>query len=236
VTGLSKEQAASRQKTLLTALLLSSPGPLVTGIAVVTSQSTTQFADFLRRTTELVALFLSWWVFRKLQGDTAVDEAARLRLERMAGLGVAGAMFLSGTIMLVVAISRLSAFEPGGRVTLGLTIAVLGLLTNSWFWWRYAGMTREHYDAVIAGQSKLYRAKASVDLCVVIALAAVAVAPTHPATRYIDIFGSVIVAGYLLWSGLRMAQSHIGAFDRLVHRLRGHLQMISSLPIRKDPD
>jgi len=63
---LSKKQAASREKTLLTALLLSIPGPLVVGLAAVSSHSTTQLADFIRRSVELVALLLSWWVFRKL--------------------------------------------------------------------------------------------------------------------------------------------------------------------------
>jgi hypothetical protein len=53
---------------------------------------------------------------------------------------------------------------------------------------------------VIAGQQQLYRAKASVDLCVVAALATVAIAPCHPATRYVDLLGSL----YLVWSGVRL--------------------------------
>ncbi len=223
MTDLSQQQAASREKTLLIALLLSLPGPLVTGLAAISSQSTTQVADFIRRTVELVALFLSWWVFRRLQRNLALSEADRVGLERMAGLSVAGTMICSGVVMLIVAMSRLSVFEPGGRVTLGLIIAALGFLTNTWFWRRYTILTREQYSSVIASQQKLYRAKASVDLCVVAALTAVAIAPTHPATRYVDILGSIIVAGYLLWSGLRMAQSHLGDVRRLFHRLRDHL-------------
>ncbi|MCL4250389.1 MAG: cation transporter [Anaerolineae bacterium] len=222
MTDLSQQQAASREKTLLIALLLSLPGPLVTGLAAISSQSTTQVADFIRRTVELVALFLSWWVFRRLQRNLALSEADRVGLERMAGLSVAGTMICSGVVMLIVAMSRLSVFEPGGRVTLGLIIAALGFLTNTWFWRRYTILTREQYSSVIASQQKLYRAKASVDLCVVAALTAVAIAPTHPATRYVDILGSIIVAGYLLWSGLRMAQSHLGDVRHLFHRLRDH--------------
>jgi Co/Zn/Cd efflux system component len=84
MNGLSKEQSSNRARTLLTALLLSAPGPLVTGIAVITSQSTTQMADFLRRSVELVAIFVSWWVFRQLHRN-ALDEAHQARLERAAG-------------------------------------------------------------------------------------------------------------------------------------------------------
>jgi divalent metal cation (Fe/Co/Zn/Cd) transporter len=222
MNSLSKERAASREKTLLTALLLSAPGPLFTGYAFISSQSTTQLADFIRRGVELVALFLSWWVFRQLQRNQQLSETEQARFERAVGVSVAGAMLCSGVVMLVVAISRLSVFAPGGKVTLGLVIAVLGLLTNSWFWWRYTNLTREQYSAVIAAQQGLYRAKASVDLCVVAALAAVAIAPTHPATRYVDILGSVMVAGYLLWSGLRMANAHLGNLRTLAQRLRAH--------------
>lgn len=226
MADLSKAQAASREKTLLIALLFSAPGPLVTALAALSSHSSTQLADFIRRTVELVALFCSWWVFRQLQRNTALDEEGRTRLERMAGLSVAGTMICSGVVMVVVALSRLSAFEPGGQVTSGLIIAILGLVFNGWFWRRYTILTREQYSAVIAAQQKLYRAKASVDLCVVVALAAVAAAPAHPATRYVDILGSVVVAGYLLWSGLRMAQSHLDHVTEWFQRWRAHPRTI----------
>lgn len=213
MSDLSREQSASREKTLLTALLLSAPGPLVTGYALIASHSTTQLADFIRRGVELVAIFISWWIFRKLWRNAALGEAYQVRLERTAGLTTAGAMACSGVVLLVVALSRLSVFEPGGNVTGGLVIAVLGLLTNGWFWRRYTAMTREQYSAVIAAQAQLYRAKTSVDLCVVVALAAVAIAPAHPVTRYIDILGSVMVSVYLLWSGLRTAQKHLAGIN-----------------------
>lgn len=209
MTQLTKEQTSSRAKTLLTSLLLSAPGPLVTGIAVITSQSTTQLADFLRRSMELVAILISWWVFRQLNRNAVVDAAYQARMERTAGLSVAGAMAFSGAVLLIIALSRLSAYELGGNVTLGLTIAFLGLITNGFFWRRYARFSREQYSAVIASQQQLYRAKTFVDICVVAALAAVAIAPAALATRYIDVLGSIIVAVYLLWSGMRNAQIHL---------------------------
>jgi divalent metal cation (Fe/Co/Zn/Cd) transporter len=208
--ALSKEQSSSREKTLLTALLLSAPGPLVTGMALLSSHSTTQLADFVRRGIELVAIFVSWWAFRRLHGDVPSGAAQQARLERVARLTTAGAMAGSGGALLVVTLSRWSAFEPGGSVIMGLTIAFLGLVTNGWFWRRYRALTREQYHSVIAGQAQLYRAKTAVDLCVVVALAAVAVAPDHPLTHYVDLLGSIGVAGYLLWSGVRTAQRGTG--------------------------
>jgi divalent metal cation (Fe/Co/Zn/Cd) transporter len=210
-----EQQTSKGQKTLLTALLLSAPGPLVTGISVFLSLSTTQFADFLRRTTELVALFASWWIYRKLQRNKDMEQAQVSRLEHLANLYVGGSMGVSGVILFIVALIQISADRAAGNVTMGLIIAILGLITNTWFWFRYRSLTREKYDAILSAQQSLYRAKASVDFCVVTALMAVAIAPTHPVTKAIDIIGSVIVACYLLWNGIKTIRGSKTRFDSL---------------------
>lgn len=150
MNNFTQEQSAARQRTLLIALLLSMWAPLVTGIAVVMSTSTTQLADFVRRTV-----------------------------------------------------------EPGGNVYPGLIIASLGVIVNSWFWRRYARLNREQYNSIINAQRQLYQAKALVDLLVIGALGAVAVAPDHYLTYYIDYLGSFALVGYLFWNALRTAAQTI---------------------------
>ncbi len=201
---LSHEQAARREKTLLASLLLSAWGPVVTVIAVILSESTTQLADFIRRSVELLALFVSWWVFRYLQRNKGkYSPAVKARMEKLAGSGVAAALGCSGLVMLFLAFTPFSANDPGGNVYPGMIVAFLGLVVNSWFWQRYAWMTREQYNPITDAQRRLYRAKALVDTCVIFALSAVAFFPGYPATRYIDTLGSVILALYLLWSSFR---------------------------------
>lgn len=206
---LTREQIKSRQRTLLTAILLSMWAPLTTGWAVWLSHSTTQLADFIRRTVELLALFISYLVFRQLGTHPDMDKAKQGKLEKIAGFSVAGAMFCSGIIMLILGISRIQTFTPGGNVYPGLAIAFLGILVNSGFWRRYARFNRENPHPVMGDQQRLYRAKAVIDLCVLTALTAVAVAPTHPFTHYLDISGSLVVALYLLGSGVKTAQTKI---------------------------
>ncbi len=201
MSDLSPEQIASREKTLIAALLLSMWAPLATGIAVVLSQSTTQLADFIRRSVELVALFISWRVFRVVEKGEETTVKKKARLERIAGFSVAIAMGISGATMFIVTITRFSTFEPGGNVYPGLAIATLGFFTNSWFWRRYTRMTRENFNIVINSQRLLYRAKAMVDLVVIISLSAVLIDPTASITPYMDSLGSIAVAFYLLWSG-----------------------------------
>jgi len=194
---LTREQITRRERTLLAALLLSMWAPLATGVAVVLSHSTTQLADFIRRSIELIALLTSWLVFRRVRSPDLSSEV-KARMERFAGLCVAAALGCSGFVMLGLALSRVNSFQPGGNVYPGLTIAGLGLVTNVWFWRRYCNLTREKPNPIIDVQSHLYRGKSLVDLCVIVALTAVAIHPTHPATRYIDIMGTVAVAAYLL--------------------------------------
>lgn len=192
--------AKSGERTLLASVLMSSPGPIVLGAALFFGRSSTQLADFIRRTAELIAIVVSWVVYRLLNRDGEPGTERRRTLVRAANSCVGAAMCLSGLVMILVA---LFAPEMGkGNVVPGLVIAVLGVTTNSWFWLRYYRLNREQPDAILAVQSKLYRAKSLVDACVTVALAVVAIAPGAPAARVVDLGGSVSVAAYLILNGI----------------------------------
>ncbi len=213
MTTFTSEQSARREKTLLTALLLSMWAPLATGFAVVMSTSTTQLADFIRRSVELVALFVSWWMFRYINRNRDIDRIKKAKMELVTGICVSVALFISALVMLIIAFSRTTDFEPGGNVYPGLVIAVLGFITNTWFWRRYTKLNREQYSSIIDSQGQLYRAKAFVDLCVIAALSTVLVIPSHPVSWYTDLIGSVVLACYLLWSSFKAAQKAILIFS-----------------------
>lgn len=206
MNNFTQEQTASRQKTLLAALLLSMWAPLATGLAVIMSASTTQVADFIRRSVELVALFVSWWVFRYIARNKELPPEKKARMVQISGLCVSVALGVSAILMLLLALSRVGTFEPGGNVYPGLAIASLGMIVNSWFWRRYSRLNHEQYSSIIDAQRQLYRAKAVVDLSVIIALGTVAIIPNHPLTSHIDLLGSFALAAYLLWSSVRAAR------------------------------
>lgn len=206
ILGADATEERRRERTLLVAFLLSAWGPFTTGLAVVLSRSTTQLADFVRRTTDLVALFMSWWLFRYMRRHPQLPESRKLQLERRATSAVAGALLVTSAAMIVLFVSRLSDFTPGGNVWLGLGIAVAGGGVNGWFWLRYSRFLADRHDAIVHNQVRLYRAKTIVDVVVVTVLAAVAWQPTHPVTRIVDLGGSLIVAFYLAVSGIRSIQ------------------------------
>lgn len=203
-TGLSEDQRRRRLRTLRLALFLSAWAPLATGVAVAMSHSTTQLADFVRRTVELLAIGTSYAAFARVGPGQPEERSARW--ERWAGRTVVATLATSGLLVAALAASRSGGFRPGGDVRVGLAVAAAGLLTNGWFWRRYARFEGDLPSAVIGGQRALYRAKTVVDASVLVALAAVALAPGSPATRWIDLGGSWLVAVYLGWSAARAAR------------------------------
>lgn len=189
----------SGERILLASIILSSPGPIVVGIGLFLGKSSTQLADFIRRSAELAAIIVSWAVYRVTHKGTEHDKNHRLRLERIANHCVGASMCLSGMAMLIVAL--LYPAKEKGNVIPGLVIAILGVTTNTWFWFRYHMLNKANPNSILAIQSRLYSAKALVDACVATALIVVCVSPGSSIAYYMDIAGSVAVAVYLLTNG-----------------------------------
>lgn len=205
-------KSKSGERTLLASVVMSSPGPIVVGFGLLLGKSSTQLADFIRRTAELIAIIVAWVVFRMTIKDGVEDAARKTRLEETANRCVGLAMCISGAVMMLI------AFLPGstdkGNVIPGLIIAILGVTTNSWFWLRYRNLDRANPNAILAVQSRLYRAKSLVDACVTIALAAVAIAPHSAAAYDMDTAGSIVVAVYLFVSGVRTLSAKASGRNR----------------------
>ena len=64
----------SGAKTLLMSIIMSSPGPLVVGLGLIAGRSSTQLADFVRRSAELVAIIMSFVVYTLVTKDGVCDE------------------------------------------------------------------------------------------------------------------------------------------------------------------
>ncbi len=198
----------SGERTLRTALLLSAPGPLLTAYAALRSPSATQLADCLRRSTELVAVVAALVIYRMLRADGGTDPERKPRLERICGLLVGGAMALCGLLMLAASLLRLAQHADVSASPLGLGIAAAGLIANGVFYLRYRALSRAE-GAVLRTQERLYRAKALVDLCVTLSLSCLLLAPGLALSRYADSAGSLLVACYLLYSGLTGVRSAV---------------------------
>lgn len=189
------------KKTLLMSVIMSAPGPLIIGLGLLEGQSTTQIADFVRRSVELLSIILSYVVYCITTKAHQTDDAHKERLEYYTNVFVSLAMIVSGAIMLILVF--FSNKSEKGNVVPGLLIAVLGMIANTLFWRKYAKLSRIIKNAILLVQSKLYRAKSFVDISVTIALLVVLLLPTSPAALWFDAIGTISVSCYLMYSGIR---------------------------------
>lgn len=191
----------SGSKTLLMSVVMSSPGPLIVGLGLMAGKSSTQLADFVRRSSELLGIIMAYIIYRITSKDGEIDTERKAKLEKISNIFVGATMCIGGAIMLVLAF--VSDNEEKGNVIPGLVVALLGVVANTAFFIKYTRLNRAEPNAIIEVQARLYRAKSLVDTCVTVALLSVAIAPESPVSYYLDMIGSAIVALYLLWCGIK---------------------------------
>ena len=195
------QEKKSGAKTLLWSVIMSSPGPLVVGLGLLTGSSSTQIADFVRRSAELLAIIMSFVVYSLLAKGGIRSSVDKQKLESRSNMFVGAMMCLAGTIMAVLTFTMNQ--DDKGNVIPGLAIAVLGVIANSIFWSKYTRLNQANPDAILAVQARLYRAKTLVDISVTIALLSVLTAPQSIVSRWLDLVGSLVVAVYLVWCGIK---------------------------------
>ena len=195
------QEKKSGAKTLLWSVIMSSPGPLVVGLGLLTGSSSTQIADFVRRSAELLAIIMSFVVYSLLAKGGISSSVDKQKLESRSNMFVGAMMCLAGTIMAVLAFTMNQ--DDKGNVIPGLVIAVLGVIANSIFWSRYTRLNQTNPDAILAVQARLYRAKTLVDISATIALLSVLIAPRSMVSHWLDLVGSLVVAVYLVWCGIK---------------------------------
>ena len=198
---MSRKNTKSGSRTLLLSVLMSAPGPLVVGLGLLAGRSSTQIADFVRRSAELLAIIMSFVVYRITTKEETCDEATRIKLERRSNIFVGAMMCLGGVFMVLLAF--LSDSTDKGNVIPGLAIAVMGVIANTAFWIKYTRLNKAEPNAILQVQSRLYRAKSLVDSCVSIALLSVVIIPNSPVSYWLDFAGSLVVAVYLIYCGVQ---------------------------------
>lgn len=200
-------QEKSGKRTLAMSVLMSAPGPLVVGLGLIMGKSSTQLADFARRSSELAAIIVSYIVFSLSCKPKYSEAGKKARLEKFANICVGAAMCFGGAAILFLAIFAGSVEK--GNVIPGLCIALLGVIANSLFWRKYAKLSREGGSSILSAQVGLYRAKSLVDGCVTLALTMVLLFPGSTLAYWFDLTGSVIVSMYLMWSGFKTVKDAI---------------------------
>lgn len=191
----------SGYRTLLLSVLVSAYGPVILGLGLRVGHSSTQIADFTRRTAELLALIAAFAVYAVTNRRGGMDDAQKRVWEKRGNLFTGIIMCVSGASMLLL--SFLSSDGDKGNVIPALVIALLGVIANSIFWRRYTVLYRRQENAILGVQARLYGAKSAVDICVTAALAAVLAFPGTAVSFWLDRIGSLLVALYMIRCGIK---------------------------------
>ena len=190
----------SVKRILLLSVIMSSPGPLVVGLSLLIGKSSTQIADFIRRTIELLSIILAFAVYCATTTDDVVDEIRKKKYEKGTNIFVSLAMIISGIVMTAVVL--LSSGEEKTNVIPGLVIALSGVGANTWFWIKYTKLGRKTNNKILIVQSKLYRGKSLVDTSVSIALGAILISQNQALSYWFDLVGTICVSIYLVFMGV----------------------------------
>ena len=197
---MSKENKASGSRTMLLSVLMSAPGPLILGLGLMAGRSSTQIADFVRRSAELLGIIMAFIIYQITTKEGACDEGRKEKLERGSNSFVGAMMCLGGTLMVLLAL--FSGSGDKGNVVPAMCISALGMAANFAFYLKYNRLDRREPNAILRVQARLYRAKALVDTCVTGALLAVLIAPESAVSYWLDFLGSLVVALYLIYCGI----------------------------------
>jgi len=203
----------SGSKTLFMSVVMSAPGPLIIGLGLLVGKSSTQIADFVRRSAELLGIIMAYVVYKMTTKDGICDDAKKERLEKLSNIFVGAMMCLGGTLMLLLAFTADNTDK--GNVIPGLVIALLGVVANTLFWRKYTKLNKAEPNAIIAVQARLYRAKSLVDTCVSIALLSVVLFPGTKISFYLDFVGTIVVAVYLAWCGIKTIMERVAEKEGL---------------------
>lgn len=196
-----EREKKSSFRTLLLSVLFSASGPIVLGLGLMVGHSSTQIADFTRRTAELLALIVALIVYAVTNRRQDMTEERKKALERKGNLFTGAIMCVSGLSMLVLAV--LSSDGDKGNVIPAMLIAFMGVVANSIFWRRYTVLARSQGNSILGVQARLYGAKTAVDVCVTAALAAVLAFPGTGVAYWVDKAGTALVSVYMLCCGIK---------------------------------
>ncbi len=196
-----------RDRVLLVAGLLSMWGPVAAGYAAYVGRSMVLVADMLRSATDSIGLILSWWAYRVSRRYSGPDRLQRASLlDRRAGLLMACVMWISALVIAAGAVREFIDPQPIGRILAGVLVAIGGAAYNGWFWWRYLGFAKQTGSALFHSQWRLYRAKAAANVTVLVTLIAGRLWEAQAWSSSIDAVGSMIVAAFLVGSGVGAAR------------------------------
>ena len=216
-----------KERSLLLGLLFGAVSLGITVIAMMLANSMTLQSNFLRSTSETLAVFFAWLTVRKVaaSGNQTYDYGYG-KFENLASLIVAAVMIISLVVIIRGALTRFMnpMSVAGVGASIGLWFACAAGGANGWYWVRTRRLARRQSSPILESQWRLFRAKTIANICVVVSLAATGTLSAYRWTIYIDPAGSLVLAAFLFISAYSVISMSV--YDLLDRTLEESLQLI----------
>ncbi|MHB9131625.1 MAG: cation diffusion facilitator family transporter [Armatimonadota bacterium] len=221
----SKELYYERERSILIGWVIGVFSIVPDIIATVLSGSVTMLTDVLRTGSDTTASFLSWLIVRHVSHGKTVDpQYGSGRMENLASLGVAGAMIISFAIVVISACVRFRYPHHLLDVRMAICFTIAAGLCNGWLWQKNYRLAQRQTSPIMESQWRLYRAKTTINACVLLALSLGAGLRAYHWAAYIDPAASLVLAFLLVVSVYQLISMSV--YDLMDRALEDSLQVV----------
>ena len=183
------------RKKLLFALFIISPALIPLAVSVALGTGSTETADLLRRSCDVLSVLLAYIAFEISARIDPKNKTAHRRIEAFVKYFTGATMCISALVMIYISIKGFG--NEKGSVTVSLVLALIAALTNAVLYFNYRSMK----SAILTVQAKNHFVKMFFNILVSIILLVWITVPSATIKSYIDLIGSLFISGYLLLNG-----------------------------------
>jgi cation diffusion facilitator family transporter len=206
----SLERRLKKEDLVVVAVFTTLLSLIPTAYAALISNSTTLLANLLRCLGEFFSILVSWVVLLKMsRNDTSRFNYGYGKLEQLAGIAVAAALFLTFLVSLTSGIRGLILPAKLENAQFGLVFALLSVLGNTFLWIsNYIADVRSP-SPIAESQWKLFRAKTCATIVVALSLGTALTFADSRASVYVDPIGSIALSLFMLWQSYKIVSASV---------------------------
>lgn len=204
------ERHLKRERLLAIAVCSTLLSLIPTAYVAFISNSTTLLADLLRCLGEFLAIVASWLVLRKMsRADPERFNYGYGKLEQLAGIGVAAALFITFLVALFCGVRGLIFPERLENGEMGFIFGVASVLGNVTLWISNFITNRRSPSPITESQWRLFRAKTMASLVVVLSLGTALLFSDYAFAAFVDPIGSIALSMFMLWQSYTLVSASV---------------------------
>ena len=199
-----------KERSLRHSLYFLVAGLVIKFFTTIAGGSLTQVTDLCRSFSEVLAVSFSYISLKKTgRGRDEAHHFGYGKMESLASLVVAGVILITFLVVVCGMVLRLLNPPSVGNVGYGLVFAVISFFVDLYFWRRNHKISKKEQSPLMESQSRLFRTKMLVNVCVIITLVFTMSFSDNPNVVWIDILGSALVGGFMLFTAYRLLTSSV---------------------------